>query len=79
MLVFLAVTSEIAGTVKFFDSHVPKVSPADTPSPYFPTFLRNPATADWRLAVVFQIICVLSERRDGDCVRMKSLWRPEIS
>ncbi|EON12854.1 MULTISPECIES: hypothetical protein [Pandoraea] len=79
MLVLLAVTSEIAGTVKFFDSHVQNVLPAGTPSPYFPTFLRNLAAADWRLAVVFQIICVLSETRDGDFVRMKSLRRPEIS
>ncbi len=43
MLVLLAITSELAGTVKFFNSRVPKVLPANTPKRYFPTFLQNPA------------------------------------
>ncbi|MDR3397648.1 MAG: hypothetical protein P4M06_08815 [Pandoraea sp.] len=46
MLVLLAVTSEIAGTGKFFNSRVPKVLPADAPKRYSPTFLQNPASGN---------------------------------
>jgi hypothetical protein len=49
MLVLLAVTSEIAGTVNFFISCVQTATPTDTPIPSFPDFFgenvpRQPAT-----------------------------------